>query len=59
MLEGIRAVAPHVYVLLSSGYEPESLDQLLQADRVAFLRKPWSPAELVSALRSAGVGRRA
>ncbi len=57
VMRGIRALKPDVYVLLSSGYEPESLDQLLGEDRVSFLRKPWSPAELVAALRSAGIGR--
>jgi CheY-like chemotaxis protein len=50
VLQHIRARRPDVCVLLSSGYEPESMAQLEEG--VTFLRKPWSPSELVDALRA-------
>lgn len=48
----IRAIAPHVPVLVASGHDREGVaPEIFQHARTAFLPKPYEPAELVAALR--------
>ena len=57
VLRHIRERRPNVLILLSSGYEPDAIvDRLGEEQGVGFLRKPWSPAELVAAMRAVGAG---
>ena len=52
----INEVKPDAKVILCSGYDGHDVKSILGAARPAgFLRKPYSPADLIHALRSAFV----
>jgi two-component system, cell cycle sensor histidine kinase and response regulator CckA len=52
----INEVKPDAKVILCSGYDGHDVNSMLGAARPAgFLRKPYSPADLIHALRSAFV----
>ena len=50
----LRAINPHVVVLLSTGFMAQDrVDRMLAAGLAGFLRKPHNPAELVAQVESA------
>ena len=50
----LRAINPHVVVLLSTGFmAQERVDRMLAAGLAGFLRKPHNPVELVAQVESA------
>ncbi|MDQ6976986.1 MAG: response regulator, partial [Ghiorsea sp.] len=49
----IHAHTPEMPVLLSSGYDEQSLDKISQSDIAGFIRKPYMPETLVDSVSAA------
>ena len=54
LIEGLRAVRPHLQAIVLSPYDFQAIaDDLRTVDVHAFLKKPFDPIDLETALRSA------
>ncbi|MCH8908052.1 MAG: response regulator [Candidatus Heimdallarchaeota archaeon] len=53
LMQEIRKEDPNLPILLTSGYNNESLDELDQYQNVGFIQKPYTMEELENAIRDA------